>query len=80
MPRPKKDPKLVKGEHLRVPVSAHEKEFIYEAATAMDGEFARWARALLLKAAGEWHATHGQKDKKPQAKSNESRRKVKASA
>ncbi len=80
MPRPKKNPKLVRGEHLRVPVSVDEKEFIYEAATAIDGEFAGWARALMLKAAEKWHATRGPRGKKPLAKSNDLRQKEKASA
>jgi len=56
MPRPKKDPALVKGEVLRVPVSLSEKELIFAAATCDGGEFASWARMLLLKAAKGWAA------------------------
>lgn len=55
MPRPKKDPTLIKGETLRIPVSAAEKNYIGEASAAEDGEFARWARAILLDAAKKVH-------------------------
>jgi hypothetical protein len=56
MPRPKKNPRLLKDEMLRIPVSAKEKNLINEAAVAMDGEFARWARAILLKVAISYQA------------------------
>jgi hypothetical protein len=59
MARPKKDPSLVKGATLRIPVSAAEKAAINEAAIAEDGEFASWARAILLKAAEEFHKKSG---------------------
>lgn len=55
MARPPKDPSLIKAEMLRIPVSAAEKAFITDAAIAQDGEFARWARAILLRAATEYH-------------------------
>jgi hypothetical protein len=61
MSRPKKDPKSLRAEILRVPVSEAEKSYIYEAAIATEGEFARWARPILLKAAEDWHATQGGK-------------------
>jgi hypothetical protein len=53
--RPKKDPQTLKAETLRIPVSAEEKRLINEAAIAKDGEFARWARAILLDAAARFH-------------------------
>jgi hypothetical protein len=54
MPRPKKEPGLLKAETLRIPVSATEKMLIVKAAVAVDGEFARWARSILLRAAEEF--------------------------
>ncbi len=54
MARPKKDPSLKKGETLRIPVSEDEKRRLYDAATATDGEFAGWARVILLRAADEY--------------------------
>lgn len=57
MPRPKKDPSLKKGETLRIPVSEDEKRRLYDAATATDGEFAGWARTILLKAADNYAAS-----------------------
>jgi len=53
MPRPKKHPSLLRAEVLRVPVSVAEKQRIFAVATANGGEFAGWARAILLRAADE---------------------------
>jgi len=50
MPRPKKDPEFVRGEILKIPVTQTEKQRILSAAAAKGGEFAGWARSLLLKA------------------------------
>jgi len=66
MPRPKKDPKALKGEILRIPVSTAEKTYLYEAAVSTEGEFAKWARPILLKAAGDWHRAQAGRGKKPQ--------------
>ena len=62
MARPKKDPSLKKGEVLRIPVSVDEKRRISDAATATDGEFASWARTILLKAADNYAATRAAKN------------------
>ena len=62
MPRPKKDPSLKKGETLRIPVSEDEKRRLYDAAIAIDGEFASWARTILLKAADNYAATRTAKN------------------
>jgi len=67
MPRPKKDPSLVKGETLRIPVSPDEKRRIHAAALATDGEFAKWARTILLNAADDYTASqeaHGRSPRK----------------
>jgi hypothetical protein len=77
MPRPKKDPDLVKGETLRIPVSAAEKARILETAVATDGEFARWARDILLREADEYHAQKSQRGRKPSARTNEAQKKEK---
>ena len=61
MPRPKKDPALIRAEILRVPVSVSEKRHIHAAALATDGEFARWARAILLKAADDYARAQARK-------------------
>jgi hypothetical protein len=68
MARPKKDPKLVKDEMLRIPVSATEKDYISDAAVAEDGEFASWARAILLKAAEDYHKRAGTKSRSGRSK------------
>jgi hypothetical protein len=61
MPRPKKDPSLLREEILRIPVSLTEKQHIHAAALGTDGEFARWARAILLKAADAYSALQAKK-------------------
>jgi hypothetical protein len=61
MPRPKKDPSLIRAEILRVPVSVSEKQHIHAAALAEDGEFARWARTHLLKAADDYAKAQARK-------------------
>jgi hypothetical protein len=77
MARPKKDPSIVKGEIVRIPVSADEKTRMYEAA---GGEFARWARDILLKAADDYHASHGPSGKRPSRRTNEAQQQKKAVA
>ncbi len=57
MARPKKDRHLLKGETLRIPVSADEKRRINEAALAIEGEFASWARTILLRAVDSYEAS-----------------------
>ena len=52
MARPKKDPALLRDETLRIPVSQAEKQQILAAVASQGGEFAGWARALLLNATG----------------------------
>lgn len=61
MPRPKKDPFLVRREILRVPVSEDEKRRINAAVMAVGGEFAGWAREILLKAADDFAAKEARK-------------------
>jgi hypothetical protein len=43
------------------------------AAIAEDGEFAKWARPILLKAAEEWHATQSGRARKPE-RANEAKK------
>jgi uncharacterized protein (DUF1778 family) len=61
MVRPKKDPKLVKGVDLRIPVTPEQKELITRAAADVGSDMAPWAREILLQAAsgqlGERKAT-----------------------
>jgi hypothetical protein len=80
MARPKKDPSVVRGEIVRIPVSADEKTRMYEAAVALDGEFARWARPILLKAADEYRAGKIAGGRKPLARKNDAQPKKKAVA
>ena len=68
MPRPKKDPSLIRNEILRVPVSADEKRAILAIAMAGGGEFAGWARTLLLKAVAEIAAGSDSRKKSVSAK------------
>ena len=71
MARPKKDPNLLKDEMLRIPVSAAEKQVIHEAAVAVDGEFARWARRILLREAQRYAASRsGGSQQKPRGRGN----------
>jgi hypothetical protein len=53
---------------------------MYEAAGARDGEFARWARDILLKAADEYHTSQGPRGRKPPGRTNEAPQKKKAIA
>jgi hypothetical protein len=80
MARPKKDPASLKAEILRVPVSEAEKNYIYEAATSTEGEFARWARTILLKAAEDWHASHSGTATKSPKRPREAQKEKAASA
>lgn len=50
--RPKKDPALIRGQDLRIPVTTNEKAIIQQAAAREgSGEMAQWARTILLTAA-----------------------------
>lgn len=51
MARPKKDPEQLKNVDLRIPVTASQKKLVMNAAGLDGGEFAAWAREVLLKAA-----------------------------
>lgn len=64
MARPKKDPKLLRDETMRIPVSGTEKQLLHDVATAVDGEFARWARTILLREAQTYYAGHSQQKPK----------------
>lgn len=61
MARPKKDPSLLRDEVVRIPVSAEEKKLLMGAALATEGEFARWARPILIQAAEQCHPLSGKK-------------------
>jgi len=51
MARPKKDPSLRMDVDLRIPVTAEQKQLIYDAASADQADVAAWIRPILLKAA-----------------------------
>ena len=51
MGRPKKDPSLRMDVDLRIPVTAHQKATIINAATAAGFELASWVRPILLREA-----------------------------
>lgn len=53
MARPKKNPELVKSEHLRIPVTAEQKQLIVDAAQRGGSEMAPWARDVLVRVAEE---------------------------
>ena len=80
MPRPKKNPDLLKGETVRIPVSEAEKARILGAAIAIDGEFARWARSILLDAADAYYATKNSRGRKPATNEVQKKEKALASA
>jgi hypothetical protein len=50
MARPTKDPSLVKGEMLKIPLTAGQKELIVGTALAAGDDTAAWARNVLLMA------------------------------
>jgi len=68
MARPKKDPSLVKGETIKIPLTAEQKEMITQAALAVGSDTAAWARQRLVEAAQEQAAkslkAHGAKSKR----------------
>lgn len=51
MSRPKKDPSLVKGEILKIPLTESQKSAIVSAATRAGVDTAAWARDQLVSAA-----------------------------
>jgi hypothetical protein len=73
---PKKDPSLRKVETLRIPVTAEEKRGIMDAALATDGEFARWARRVLIAAADSYRHSAGGQMERPKAKGTEAKKNV----
>ncbi|MBI3866458.1 MAG: hypothetical protein HY290_31645 [Planctomycetia bacterium] len=53
MPRPKKDPALVKSTMIKIPLTADQKELIVQAAASAESEMTAWARQKLVDAARE---------------------------
>ncbi len=53
MARPKKNPKLVKDDYLKIPVTSEQKKVIVEAAQSVGDDMAPWARSILMRAAKE---------------------------
>lgn len=51
MPRPRKNPKLIMGSDLRVPVTAEQKTLIIKATSDEPNGMAAWARSVLIDAA-----------------------------
>jgi hypothetical protein len=61
MARPHKDKQLLMNIQLRIMVTAEQKRLIDEAVALEDGEFAAWARPVLLEAAKR-KITKGRRD------------------